>query len=304
MDVFYLSGQIEAKVQKLCLAIGFFDGLHIGHQTLIQEVLKIAEEKQLIPAVMTFNRHPLEVLTGRRHNYLTTLEDRLTLIRQCGIQEAYVIEFSPSVARLSPQEFIDRYLMPLGVEHIVCGEDFHFGDHGLGNAAFLKTQPFAVSVMPPVMYDDHQKVSSTLIKQFLAEGQVEEANRLLSRPLSMTGQVIYGKQRGRLMGFPTANISDEGYTPLKRGVYAVEIDVKGQTYHGMANIGMNPTFNDLIRQSLEVHIFDFDDNIYGEIVTIRFYTHTRDEKQFASIDELTTQLHKDLKMIRNYFSKA
>ena len=303
MSVHYLDyPHIHARHKSLCLAIGFFDGLHIGHQSLMKEVLEKAQEMDLRPAVMMFDPHPLEVLTQQPRDYITSLDDRFNLIKSYGIKTIYVINFTKTVAKLSPQQFIDDYLIQLNVRHLVCGQDFHFGHQNSGDTHCLLKQSFTCSILPPVMFDDHQKVSSTLIKSCLKEGQIEVANRYLSRPFTIVGEVIHGKKRGRQMGFPTANITYGHYCQLRRGVYAVKVIVHGRSYQGMANIGMNPTFKDVKQLSLEVNIFDFDQDIYGETVCVQFYTHTRDERPFTSIDALIDQLHHDRMAIKHYFS--
>lgn len=304
MQVHYLEPD-ESYIfnEDLCLAIGFFDGLHLGHQSLISEVKRISKEKNLIPAVMCFNEHPLKVLKAQSVTYLTSTEDRIRILDELGIKHVFIITFTKAVASLSPQDFIDRYLNTIHVKHLVCGFDFRFGHMNTGGIEDLKTQKFSLSVMKPVMYDETRKVSSTLIKQLLEEGNVKEANRLLTRPYKITGCVIHGKQRGRLLGFPTANIEMHDYASLKRGVYGVLFDVDGETYHGMANVGMNPTFHDINKLSLEVHIFNFDRDIYDKKASVRFYTFTREEHSFNNVNALKARLTQDKSQLKEFFKK-
>lgn len=287
----------DAKDDYVC-AIGFFDGVHLGHQALIKEVLKVSREKQLIPAVMTFQTHPLSVLSGLKTTYLTSLEDRLALLEQAGIQKVFLIAFNQEVAALSPAAFIHHYLLPNHIKHVVVGYDFHFGHRNQGSVEDLLSDSFSLSVVAPVMYNEKEKISSTLIKNLLTQGHVRDANRLLSRPFTIRGEVIHGKQRGRLMGYPTANVAYDRYFIPKRGVYGVKVKIGDQLYDGMANIGRNPTFDDILQDSLEIYIFDFDQDIYGEIIDVFFYGFTRPEAVFKSMDELKLRLDADVQEVR------
>ena len=209
----------EANLKEpLSLAIGFFDGLHLGHMSLINEVLKYKGETKT--AVMSFDVHPLCVLKGEKRQSIITLEEKKELLEEMGIDYLLVIHFTKEVAALSPQAFIDEYLNKLPLKRLVCGYDFHFGVHNSGNIEDLKKQSFDLIVKDAVMYNETEKVSSTLIKKLMDQGMIEEVNTLLDRPYQVKGTVIHGKQRGRLIGFPTLNI-DYGmkYLP-KRGVYA------------------------------------------------------------------------------------
>ena len=254
--------------EPLSLAIGFFDGLHLGHMSLINEVLKYKGETKT--AVMSFDVHPLCVLKGEKRQSIITLEEKKELLEEMGIDYLLVIHFTKEVAALSPQAFIDEYLNKLPLKRLVCGYDFHFGDHNSGSIEDLKKQSFELIVKNAVMYNETEKVSSTLIKKLMDQGMIEEVNTLLGRPYKVKGTVIHGKQRGRLIGFPTLNI-DYGmkYLP-KRGVYGTIVEINHQYYIGMANIGMNPTFNDINRLSLEVNVFDFDEDVYGKEVEVTF----------------------------------
>lgn len=288
----------------LCVAIGFFDGLHQGHQALIEEVKRIAKDKGLKSAVMTFDQHPLTVLKGEKEFYLISPEDRKHLLEEQGIDYLFVIHFTHHVAKLEPQAFIKSYLENLHVMHLVCGFDFHFGYHNSGNVALLEKQSFALSVVPAVMYDESQKVSSSLIKEKIAQGDVEEAKHLLGRPFAITGKVIHGKQRGRKMGFPTANVDYRHYFLPSKGVYGVNVQIGDHSYQGMANIGMNPTFDDIRKESLEVNIFDFDEEIYGEVITVSFKIFVRPERSFASMEDLKHQLMSDHEKIQKALNKT
>ncbi|WP_164121493.1 bifunctional riboflavin kinase/FAD synthetase [Sharpea azabuensis] len=280
------------------VAIGFFDGLHLGHQKLIEEVKRVSKAKGYKSAVMTFDQHPLVVLRGEERRYLTSSRDRNQILQHLGIDTLFVIHFSKEVASLSPEDFINKYIIGLHVAHVVVGFDFHFGDKNSGDVHSLENHSFKLSIVPPVMYDDQVKVSSTLIKKLLHSGHVRDANRLLTRDYAITGEVIHGKARGRLIGFPTANVAIGKYCYLAKGVYGVEVEVKGQRYKGMANIGMNPTFNDIFEMSLEIYIFDFHQDIYGEEMQVFFKFFERPEERFNDVDDLIKEMQHDEAYIR------
>lgn len=287
--------------EPLSLAIGFFDGLHLGHMSLINEVLKYKGETKT--AVMSFDVHPLCVLKGEKRQSIITLEEKKQLLEEMCIDYLLIIHFTKEVAALSPQAFIDEYLNKLPLKRLVCGYDFHFGDHNSGNIENLKKQSFELIVKEPVMYDDVQKVSSTLIKHLMDQGLIEEVNTLLGRPYKVKGPVIHGKQRGRLIGFPTLNV-DYGmkYLP-KRGVYGTIVEINHRYYIGMANIGLNPTFNDIKRLSLEVNVLDFNEDVYGQEVEVSFYIYKREETVFNGLEGLKTQLIDDRKYLDKIMKK-
>ena len=285
--------------EPLSLAIGFFDGLHLGHMSLINEVLKYKGETKT--AVMSFDVHPLCVLKGEKRQSIITLEEKKELLEEMGIDYLLVIHFTKEVAALSPQAFIDEYLNKLPLKRLVCGYDFHFGDHNSGSIEDLKKQSFELVVKDAVMYNETEKVSSTLIKKLMDQGLIEEVNTLLDRPYKIKGTVIHGKQRGRLIGFPTLNI-DYGmkYLP-KRGVYGTIVEINHHYYIGMANIGMNPTFNDINRLSLEVNVFDFDEDVYGVNVEVQLRHFQRPEMKFDNIEALHKQIDADAQFARQLF---
>ena len=297
MEVIYLKGQEIDIHDDVVAAIGFFDGLHKGHMALIDEVKRVAKEKHFKKAMITFDHHPLCVLgIVDEEKYLTTIEDRKKLLEKQGIDYLFVICFTKDVAALSPKDFIQHYLVSCHIQHIVCGFDFHFGKANLGSAEDFKDF-FKVSVIDEV--SDHEiKISSSRIRQELQEGHIEIANQLLNRPYQIKGMVIQGKQIGRTIGFPTANVDYQSYFLPKRGVYAVKIIVDGKTYLGMCNIGLNPTFHALNHLSLEVNILDFHQDIYGKEVIVEFYQQLRNEKKFENYNQLVDQLKYDQNRVR------
>ncbi|WP_454961888.1 riboflavin biosynthesis protein RibF [Eggerthia catenaformis] len=278
---------------KYVIGIGFFDGLHLGHQALVKETVKISKETNLIPAIMTFDHYPLSVIKGVSETYLLSKKERNFLLEKMGIETIFEIEFTEVVSRLNPEDFIREYIIANQIKHVVAGYDFHFGYKNSGDIDTLKNDMFSLSIIAPVLYNQHQKISSTLIRNVLKNGKIEEASYLLGRPYSIRGKVIHGKHRGTVLGFPTANINIDKYLIPQRGVYGVVLEMDHKAYYGMANIGVNPTFNDLLSDSLEVYIFDFDKNIYNKIVKVNFLFFTRPEMTFKSLDDLIKKMQQD-----------
>lgn len=304
MEIIYLDHQKLNIHEPICSAIGFFDGLHLGHMQLVDKVIEISKEKGMKKALMTFDHHPLYVL-GRitKEHYLTSMRDRIQLLEDKGIDYLFIIQFTKEVATLSPQDFIDKYLIQLSIQHVVCGFDFHFGFQNLGDAKTLKNYDqhhLNVTVIDEVIYDG-EKISSTRIRKVIELGHMGLAKKLLGRRYMIRGKVIAGRRLGRNFGFPTANIDYSNYFLPKRGVYAVEVIVGQQSYLGMCNVGYNPTVGTLNRKSVEVNIFDFDEDIYGQEIRILFIKKIRDEKQFSNQNELIKQLRCDKESIQKQF---
>ncbi|MDF2927274.1 MAG: bifunctional riboflavin kinase/FAD synthetase [Paenibacillaceae bacterium] len=289
----------KADDRAQVMAIGDFDGIHSGHQEVLGRAVQTARSLGLTPSVMTFHPHPREILgLSRYKESLTPLKDKLKQFSALGLEQVYLISFNEEFAKLSPGFFVESMLVPLQIQTLVVGFDFTFGHQGAGNADTLGTLAagrFAVEVVRPYhMYGE--KVSSTLIRECLLNGQVEKANRLLNRDYSISGQVVTGEGRGRTIGVPTANVEpSDAYVVPGRGVYAVLLQVKDQWVKGVMNIGWKPTFaKEEGQDTLEVHLFDFNRFIYGEEVVIRFIGFIRHERKFGSADELVEQIHADM----------
>lgn len=302
MEVIYLKGQKLNMNEPICSALGFFDGLHIGHMALVEEVKRVAKDKNYKTALMTFDHHPLYVLGKiKEEKYLTSMDDRKRILEKEHIDYLFVIQFTKEVAQLSPQDFIQNYLIDLHIAHVVCGFDFHFGDKNKGSAQTLQECPyFDVSVINEVVYKG-EKVSSTRLRMLLESGDIEEINALLKRQYQVIGKVIKGRQIGHHIGFPTANIDYASYLLPQKGVYAVKMYIDDETYLGMCNIGYNPTFHALDKVSLEIYILDFHQDIYNKDVVVEFYKKIRNEKKFDSKELLVEQLTKDQQTVRDYF---
>ena len=293
----------------LSMALGYFDGVHRGHQQVIFEAKKQAKDKGICSAVMTFDPHPSVVLgkTDNQIKYISPLTEKIKIIEELGIDYLFIIHFSVEFANLLPQEFIDQCVISLNVRHVVAGFDFTYGRMGKGTMEtlpFHSRDKFSFSVVPKFAQGD-EKVSSTRIRKLLKEGRTNELYSLLGRYYTTSGIVIHGDKRGRTIGFPTANVDlNDDYIMPPVGVYAVRMKVRSKWYAGVCNIGYKPTFNkDALLPSVEVHLFDFNENIYGEEVIIEWHLHLRNEQKFSGIQELVAQIERDKQNSLNYFNK-
>lgn len=293
----------------LSMALGFFDGVHLGHQKVMKSAKEKAEELGLKSAVMTFDPHPSVVLgrTKEHVRYITPIEEKIKIVSQLGIDYLFIVHFSKEFASLSPQAFIDQYIIDLNVSHVTAGFDYTYGKFGKGTMDTIESHghgKFTTTTIPQ-QKKGNDKISSTLIRTFLNEGSVEKIPSLLGRYYTVTGPVIQGDQRGRQIGFPTANVSvSEDFITPPIGVYAVKIFVQGVWREGVCNLGYKPTFHDDLKApSIEVHIFDFDEDIYGEVVEVEWHKHIRNERKFNGIDALVEQIAKDKRETLDYFAK-
>ena len=294
-------GQLH-KMERACvIALGTFDGLHLGHQDVILAAKAQAESTGALLTVFTFSNHPLQLIRPELVPVaLLTKEKKYELLTKLGVEVLVDLPFNWELANLSPKQFIDK-LKILGIQGIVVGENFTYGCKGAGNCALLaeaaKQHNFNLDVRPLVTNPLIDKpVSSTIIRAMLKEGHVEQATALLGRAYSLKGTVAMGNQRGRLLGFPTANIEFSGAPTAvpPEGVYAVRVTLaNGKTYGGMANIGNNPTFGDVLKPRLEVNIFDFTGDLYGQTITVEFISRIREQQKFTGLEALTQQLNAD-----------
>ncbi|WP_019412825.1 riboflavin biosynthesis protein RibF [Paenisporosarcina sp. TG20] len=289
------------------LAIGFFDGVHLGHREVIEHAKKIALEQGLKLAVMTFDPHPSIVLGKRNEKvfYITPLDQKLKLLESMGIDTTFVVRFTSDFAQLTPEMFVETFIVQLNVTHVTAGFDFTFGTFGTGNMNVMKQlakDDFYVSVIKKKSIGT-EKISSTRIRQALTTGDMEQACELLGRPFQIPGVVVHGDKRGRQIGFPTANIQarEGSYIPAT-GVYSVRMLVQDEWIDGVCNVGYKPTFKDPNDKKLtiEVHLFNFDKNIYGEEVYVDWYHHIRNEHKFDGIDSLKNQIEKDKHTAMSY----
>ncbi|WP_316274653.1 bifunctional riboflavin kinase/FAD synthetase [Bacillus halotolerans] len=300
---------IKEEQPKSVMALGYFDGVHLGHQKVIGTAKQIAEEKGLTLAVMTFHPHPSHVLGRDREpkDLITPLEDKISQIEQLGTEILYVVKFNEVFASLTPEQFVDQYILGLNVQHAVAGFDFTYGKYGKGT---METMPIdldgkADCTMVEKLTEQDKKISSSYIRTALQNGDVELANVLLGQPYFIKGIVIHGDKRGRTIGFPTANIGlNNSYIVPPTGVYAVKAEINGEIHNGVCNIGYKPTFYEKRPEqpSIEVNLFDFDQEVYGAAIKIEWYKRIRSERKFNGIQELTEQIEKDKQQAIRYFS--
>lgn len=294
---------------EMAMALGFFDGVHNGHQEVILTAIKIANENNWKSAVMTFDPHPSVVLGNKSDvQYITPLKDKIELISSLHVDYLFVVHFTTLLASLEPEMFATRYLTDLNVQHVIAGFDYTYGRFGKGTMQTLPVHSkgnFNITVVPKLAKQG-EKVSSTSIRKCLNDGDMIEAQTLLGRFYITKGTVIHGEKRGRTIGFPTANISttDDYFIP-KTGVYAVRLQVEGVWQEGVCNVGYKPTFNspEKSQLSVEVYLFDFDRSIYDEKVVVEWHIRIRDEKKFNGIEELKTQINRDKEAAISYFKE-
>lgn len=302
MQIFHINYPLrnESDFSRQVIAIGDFDGVHLGHREVISRATQRARELNVPAAVMTFHPHPREVLGQVQYaDVLTPLADKMALLESLGIDHAYVVHFDKNFSAVTAPSFVHEMLLPLHPATIVVGFDFRFGHLAQGNADTLCEMgagQFSVEVVRP-FYLHEQKVSSTMIRDCLLQGSLERVNELLGRPYQLRGIVVAGEARGRQIGFPTANVQlDANYLIPKFGVYAVYITVDGVKRKGVMNIGVRPTFHatEDVRPSVEVHITDFSGDIYEQHVVVDLIAFIRPEQRFASLAELQEQIRKDV----------
>ncbi|WP_305455507.1 bifunctional riboflavin kinase/FAD synthetase [Photobacterium leiognathi] len=308
MELIRGTHNIQPQHHGCVLTIGNFDGVHLGHQTLLQQVVAKAHAMQLPATVMTFEPQPLELFAGdNAPARLTRFRDKYLQLKKVGIDRLLCISFNHHFANMSAEDFVERLLVKqLGVKFLVIGDDFRFGKDRCGSfdmlvAAGLKhgfevvsTQSFCVS---------EQRVSSTAIRQALANDDLEQAEMMLGRPYSITGRVSHGRKLGRTIDFPTANIPLKRRVTLVSGVYAVEVyGAASGPIMGVANVGNRPTVKG-VRRQLEVHLFDFKADLYGRQLEVVLRHKLRDEKKFESFDALKCQIERDAQTARVWLSE-
>lgn len=293
----------------IVLALGFFDGVHRGHQEVIKRAIEKGKSLGVKVAVMTFDRHPkiiFQNIDGEKFKYLTMLDEKLEHFKNLGVDIAYVVKFDENLAYLSPQDFIDKYVVGLHAICVVAGQDYTYGKHDIANmdtiSDFAKGR-FEIITVDHLQRND-QKISSTQIRKDLDSGNVGAANLLLGYQYENHGTVEHGFKRGRKIGFPTLNVSiPKNERILGEGVYAVKvkIDKDNLWYEGMASIGHNETFGDDLEKTVEINLFNFDKSVYGEKVIVKWYKFLREMVKFDSVEELIDQLNKDKRDTEVFF---
>ncbi|MFD1037941.1 riboflavin biosynthesis protein RibF [Virgibacillus byunsanensis] len=308
IELTYPHTLVLEELPETVAAIGFFDGIHIGHQSVIKTAVTHARTKNMESAVITFHPHPSVVLKKDTQHveYITPLREKQEILRQLDVDRLYIITFNKALASQEPQQFVDHFIIGLNIKHLVAGFDFSYGHKGQGNMNKIEEHSrgaFSYSTIDKVQLNN-EKVSSTKVREYLKTGEMKKANDILGRPLSIHGIVVEGDKRGRTIGYPTANleINSDALLP-KPGVYAVKVLYRNEVYEGMANLGVKPTFHsDIDKPSVEVNILDYSNDIYGEELQIEWYYFIREEKKFNGVEELVKEIENDERLIRNYFS--
>jgi len=290
------------------VTIGTFDGVHIGHQTILKQIVSEAKENNGKSILITFWPHPRFVLNKNADlKLLSTFEEKSAIIKELGVDYIVKLEFTAEFSKLSAHDFVESILIDaIGTKNLFIGYDHHFGNNREGNISFLKenASEFGFEVNEISRQDiDDIGVSSTKIRNAIGDGQIHLANSLLGRNYSLSGEVIHGEKKGREIGFPTANILvPETYKLLPAdGAYAIKATVRGEKYNGMLNIGFKPTLKGT-KRTIEAHLFNFDEQIYEEMVKIEFIKLLRRETKFNSLDELKNQLNIDRQEAMNLLS--
>lgn len=290
---FSLGEAIPSLERKEALLLGEFDGLHLGHQELINKALSLSDA----PAVLLFSKPLGAYLSRKSETLLTSLEDRIRLFGQKGIERAYVIKTDPSFLSLSPEEFIEKVLLPLSPKAIVVGEDYQFGKGGAGDILTLRKYFDTHAI--PLLTLEGKKVGTREILSFLTEGKIMKANRFLGHPYEIHGKVVHGFENGRKIGFPTANLSlDTPYKLPKEGVYRGLCYLRGIPYPSIVNVGKAPTIGLLKKSLVECYLDGFLGDCYNETIYLAFEDWIRGEIQFSSMDALRDQLGRDLCALR------
>ncbi len=296
----YPVDEVKTVPGPVVLAMGFFDGVHRGHQQVLATARRIAEQQNQPLAVLTYDKLPAIVFKQLEQpvRYLTPLDRKLHLLAEFGVDIAYVMDFTSTVGELAPQTFVDEVIMKFQPSTVVAGFDHTYGPKEIANMAKLPKYAqgrFAIETVSKLTNDnDETKVSSTEIRQLIDQGAVTNANQLLGYRYTTSGIIVHGFARGRTIGFPTANVQwPENERIPAVGVYAVRLKVQNQWFNGMASVGYNVTFGKQTNKTIEVNIFDFQRHIYGEHVEVQWVQHLRDEVKFASVDDLVEQLKKD-----------
>jgi len=289
------------------LAIGVFDGVHRGHQMLISRMLQEARSRNLTGGVITFHPHPITVVRPDvKISYLESLEHRVELLKDLGVDFVSVLQFTSELQQVSAADFARLLVEEARLRLLVVGEDFRLGRGGEGTVEVLTAlgQELGFEVLPiPLLGDDSDRVSSTRVREALAAGEMESVADLLGRPFYLRGPVLHGDERGRQIGFPTLNIgvSKDRWLP-PNGVYVTRAHVGDREFHACTNIGIRPTFDGDPQVGVETHLLDFEGDLYGELVTIELLHRLRPEQKFNGVDQLVAQIQQDVADTREWFA--
>ena len=281
------------------VTIGNFDGVHLGHQALLTEVKKRAHDLKLESAVITFEPNPKDYFSQNKpQTRISSLREKIELFNEIKIDRVHIIKFNQEFSKVTANEFISVLIKQLRVKEIVVGEDFCFGRGREGGIKQLSASSMKLNIKNKILMDG-KRISSTLIRNLLANDKLDQANKYIGRPYSISGKVVHGEKRGRKIGFPTANIHMRHNRPPLKGVFAV----KFQNHFGVANLGIRPSIKGEKKLQLEVHLLNFSSDLYGQHVSVIFLKKLRDEKKFKSLDELKEQIKLDVIKAKLFFDK-
>ena len=295
--------------KPLIATIGNFDGLHLGHKEIIKKMKSIGDKDNLQSLVIFTEPHAKEFFAEQKDlpeqpTRISPWRDKCKRLNDNDVDYAFFLRFNKKLQRMSPQEFIDEILSKLNIKYLMVGDDFKFGKERSGDFDFLanwgETNEIEVARIPTYSFED-RRVSSTWIRECIADGDFDLAEKLLDRRYTFSGKVVFGNRLGRTIGIPTANIwVPKSNLPI-RGVYAVKAIVKGETFNGIANMGVRPTVGGT-SPVLEIHIFDFNKEIYGERIEVEFFKKIRNEQKFENLEKLKEQINSDIEKTRKYFA--
>ncbi|MDO4814527.1 MAG: bifunctional riboflavin kinase/FAD synthetase [Gemella sp.] len=307
MNVFDIEdiNEIQADDINRVVALGFFDGLHRGHKEIISRAVAYAKKQGLKSCLITFDISPKEFFSKEKVKLLTPRKQKLSILKDLGIDEVYVIKFNDKLSKFSREEFIDNVLLKLNIKSAFCGEDYLFGHMGKGTPTFIEEYTkniIEVNVVNLIKAEDDFKVSSSTLRNLIYDGKVSEYKEKSGNYYKISGHVIKGKQLGRTISFPTANLEleEEYVVPKQLGVYITKLKIGENYYKGITNIGKNPTVSDTEHVNIETHILNFDKDIYGERIELTFYEYIRSEKKFSGLTELKEQLKNDKEIAEMY----
>jgi len=299
--------ELSRVTESTGVALGTFDGLHIGHQEVIRTMILNCQRRNLKSCVFTFANHPRELTTpGGAPPRILSLDDKINLLESFGVDILVLLRFDEKLMGIPADEFVrDILIEGLNTRYLTVGFDFRFGQRAKGDVNLLRAYSedghYDVDIVSPVE-SEGEKISSSIIRGFLKEGQIEDVNAQLGRHHHVSGEVVKGKQLGNKIGFPTANLKiSSNMTLIKPGVYVTKTIVRDTIYYSVSNVGYNPTFDQKLF-NLETYILDFDKDIYGEIITVEFYTRIRDEIKMSSLEELVDYIKKDVGFTREYYN--
>ncbi len=287
--------------ENLAIALGFFDGVHLGHKAVINAAVDYAKKNNIKSAVVTFRQSPYVALNNVKPNYIITLEEKIKAIKKLGVDYLYLSDFTEDLAKQTASDYLKNLVDDLHPKMIATGFNHYFGYNKSGGVDYLRLMQqeyeYEFKEINPIKLNE-DVISSTAIRKALSNGDIPKANSMLGYRFYIKNEVIKGRQIGRTIGFKTANLKmPEKMINIPDGVYAVEVEVLGKKHMGIANFGSNPTVTDDSQKLLEVHIIDFNQDIYGELVKVSFLVKIRNEKKFQSLTELKTQIEKDIECL-------